>query len=112
VVVDWNSSGFELRRSGYLRAKALVHSKAFIAVLKRCSTQNQSLLAESSRRKVLLVRLITRQGRSHADHLHEPYDRPEDHSCKVEPVGMKPVIRKSAKSVAEENCCGDDETDL
>jgi hypothetical protein len=52
------------------------------------------------------------QGSGHADHLCKADDGTEDHSCKVEPVRMQPVICKSAESVTEEDCRRNDETYL
>src|SRR5580692_10960577 len=58
------------------------------------------------------VRLVAGQGRSHADHLRKSDDGAEDYSRNVEPMGVQPVISESAKSIAEKDCRGNDETDL
>ncbi len=62
--------------------------------------------------EALCIRLIVRQSGSHADHLRESDDGAKNHSGKINPVRMQPIIGKSAKSVAEENGSRNDKTDL
>lgn len=63
-------------------------------------------------RRILIVRLIARQGRSHANHLGKSDDGAEDYSGKVEPMSMQPVIAESAQGVTEKDRCRNDETDF
>jgi len=55
------------------------------------------------------IGLIAGQRRGHADHLHEADDGAENYAAKIKPVGVKPVICKPAKSVAQKNCRRNDE---
>jgi hypothetical protein len=50
--------------------------------------------------------------RDRADHLDEAYDGAKNDSPEKEPVGVEPVVEEFAQQQADDNGCGNDESNL
>jgi len=97
------------RGSTTLEARALTHSEADRSPE---SAAPPKIKADESLVRMLFVRFVAGQSRSHANHLHESHDRTKDDPGEIEPLRVQPVVQEAANRISQKNCCRDNKPNL